>query len=47
MLNPPNRPQPADPGPQSPQYEGLFREPQYPDGLVYGEDDEDAFKTAF
>lgn len=47
MLNPPSRPAPADPRSQAPQYEGLFKEPQYPDGMVFGEDDEDDFKTAF
>lgn len=41
MLNPPSRPQPADPRPESLQYEGLFQEPQYPVGVVFGDDDAD------
>lgn len=39
--------EPAERPPMPPQYEGLFQEPQYPDGVVFGEDDEDDSKTAF
>lgn len=43
MLNPPSRPAPADPRPEMPQYEGLFKEPQYPDGMVYDNGDDEAW----
>jgi hypothetical protein len=41
VLNPPNRPQPADPRPQTLQYTGLFVEPQYANGPYAREEDDD------
>lgn len=41
MLNPPSHPAPADPRPETLQYEGLFKEPQYPVWFTFEDDDAD------